>query len=215
MALSKQAQETVQIDAVDIFPNMFPKYRPSNVNFLQGSITALSPNWSDTYSFVHQRLLLGGLRAVEWPVVVSEYFRVLRPGGSIQFCELDCPGWNKTPSEQRLVKIWQDLFDVRGLALDCGMRLPRLLQQAGFVDIHLEVKYASVGKQAGEHGILGKNALGGGLRKIKVSVEEEDGLLLSKHEYDELMDKMEMEWDEENGGRKLSIIIVYAKKPLA
>lgn len=112
--------------------------------------------------------------------------------------------------DQRLLKIWQDLFDVKGLVSDYGIRLPRFLQQAGFVDIHLEVKYASVGKQAGEHGIQGKIALSGaGLRKMKVSVEDEDGLVLSKHEYYDLMDRMEMEWDE---GRKLPIIIVYAKK---
>jgi len=63
----------------------------SNVHLSTASSTSFSLDWSNKFSFVHQRLLYGGLRASEWPVALSEIFRISEPGDATQSSSGWCP----------------------------------------------------------------------------------------------------------------------------
>ena len=155
---------------------------------------------------------MGRLEASEWLKVGLEFFRVLKPGGSVQFFEYDISGWNKTDREKRFAGLMEKFFAERGLVIDCGLRLPRMLQQVGFVDIHLEILQAPIGRQAGDVGLIGSHAVSNGFRKFKTYASQLG--LMSEEEYSDLIDSVEKEWNESVGGRLLPVVIVYAKKPM-
>lgn len=77
--MSKVVPERVHIYATDISAGNFPSAEttPCNVHTSIASSTSLLPEWSGMFAFVHQCLLFGALRATEWPVALSEMFRVL------------------------------------------------------------------------------------------------------------------------------------------
>ena len=218
MSLAKQCPKS-QVYAVDISASMFPdtSEAPPNIVFEERSITSLPAKWSNKFAYIHQRFLLSGLLASSWPIVLSEFFRVLQSGASIQFIEFDCMNWVQSATERRLTLLWKTLYDKRGLLLDCGMQLPSMLQRAGFVDIKLEVRYVPMGKKAArarnDSDFLEMKALTDGIRLLQKPLWEE-GLLLSETEHDDLMDRLQTEWDELEGGRQLSMVAVSAKKPL-
>ena len=87
MDLAKEVPESANLYGVDIFGGNFPKSPPPNVHFSVNSVTKLPDEWSDTFDFVHERVLGMGLLSDEWPSAVREMYRVTKPGGSIQLCE--------------------------------------------------------------------------------------------------------------------------------
>ena len=82
-------------------------------------------------------------------------------------------------------------------------------------DIKLEIKYVPMGRKAASASsdISEMKALTDGIRLLQKPLWAE-GLLLSETEHDDLMDRMEVEWDEMEAGKQLSMIAISARKPL-
>jgi len=186
------------------------------VNLSVASVTKLPAEWTAEFNFVNQRLLTAGLLANEWPVAVSEIFRVLRPGGSTQLAEYkrgtaSGPGFE---ANERITKIREALYEKNGLMLECAQQLPKMLEAAGFVNIKVDEKVAPAGKACGEIGAMGVECLGGALRRMRGSALKAGGLgVKSEREYDELMDDVEKEWDERDG-IQYECHVICAQKPL-
>lgn len=68
----------------DIFPN---NIRPQNVSFQVGNALERLPFMDNTFDFVNIRLFIIALKKHEWPVVIEEIYRILKPGGYIQVVE--------------------------------------------------------------------------------------------------------------------------------
>jgi ubiquinone/menaquinone biosynthesis C-methylase UbiE len=68
----------------DVFPN---NIRPPNVSFQVGNALGRLPFADDTFDFVNIRLFIIALKEHEWPIVVQEVYRILKPGGFIQMVE--------------------------------------------------------------------------------------------------------------------------------
>lgn len=49
----------------------------------------LSWGWSSKFDLVHQRLLIWGITAAEWPSVIHNLLEVVKPGGYIQLVEAE------------------------------------------------------------------------------------------------------------------------------
>lgn len=137
LELAPQLPPTVRLHGVDIITRLFPTTYPSNTKFSVEDVTRLPSSWSNSFTLVHQRLLLAALRKVEWPIAISEMYRVISPGGWIQLCETG--SWRAGPFTARFQSLMRTLLDSKGLFMDCYKAMPLMLRNAGFVDVRVEV----------------------------------------------------------------------------
>jgi ubiquinone/menaquinone biosynthesis C-methylase UbiE len=204
--------------AVDIEPRLFPASPPKNIEFRVESVTNLPSEWNDTFSLVHQRLLILALQVPQWPKAMQEIYRVLRPGGWVQFAESTPWHEDKYPGKpcmEKLTAMYRRVAEARNLYVDCAYDIPKMLEEAGFVDIRSESRMQLMGKWAGEIGIANATNHVGVLRGIKTPVLEAGGFgyVTSEAEYDELISGLEKEWNEIPGSEK-EFVIIWARKPL-
>lgn len=68
----------------DVFPN---NIRPANVNFQVGNVLKRLPFPDNTFDLVHLRLFIVALKREEWPILMKEVYRVMKPGGFMQMVE--------------------------------------------------------------------------------------------------------------------------------
>lgn len=61
---------------------------PGNFKFTVGNLLEGLPFEDNTFDYVYQRLLFLGLNNEGWVKVLSELFRVLKPGGYIELLEV-------------------------------------------------------------------------------------------------------------------------------
>jgi hypothetical protein len=203
--------------AVDIEPRLFPASHPKNIEFRVESVTNLPAHWSNTFSLVHQRLLLLALQVHEWPMALQELHRVIRPGGWVQLAEstawLEAP-YPGRPCMEKLTAMYRRLMIHRNIYCDCADDMPAMLKAAGFVDIQSESQMQRMGKWAGDAGTAMRKNHIGVLRGIKTPVLKAGGfgIVSSEAEYDELLEGCDREWDEVPGTDK-EFIIFWARKP--
>ncbi|CAG8449607.1 3611_t:CDS:2 [Cetraspora pellucida] len=69
---------------VDISPIQPGYIKPKNAEFIEANVLESLPFDNDTFDFVFQRLLFAGIPGNEWPSVINELVRVLKPGGYIE-----------------------------------------------------------------------------------------------------------------------------------
>jgi ubiquinone/menaquinone biosynthesis C-methylase UbiE len=89
-----------------------------------------------SFDLSHARLLLVNVPEPEG--VVAELARITRPGGWVASEEVDWISWVCAPMHHawtRLVDINADIWRKRGMDVNIGRRLPRLLKDAGLTDI--------------------------------------------------------------------------------
>ncbi|KII85480.1 hypothetical protein PLICRDRAFT_178548 [Plicaturopsis crispa FD-325 SS-3] len=196
---------------------MFPASFPSNLQLAEHSILALPEDWSDKFTLVHQRFLVAALAYPQWQRALSEIYRVTKPGGWVQICEpgqLVGGGKNVGPIEARFAAMFQGFLRSRGLVLDLEVHLPRLLEEAGFVDACIENAEAPVGKWGGQLGIDGRDDLIAIFLTMKGLILQEGGLehVKSESEYEEWVHALAKEWDE-IPGHEMKVYILVAQKP--
>ncbi|KAL1759622.1 S-adenosyl-L-methionine-dependent methyltransferase [Schizophyllum commune] len=193
-ALQAAAQHPdAELTGIDIESRNFPISPPPNARFLVNDITALPEDWSDTFNFVHQRLLNAALRAEEWPQVIAEAYRVLRPGGWAQFVECSTL-WLRGPVAQRFLEIYRALYNSRNMLLTCAEDIPQMLEDADFQNVRSERVYIEMAGTTPE-ALSARTTIVGVYRQFSDAVVQAGGfgLVKSGEEYDALMDELEEE----------------------
>ncbi|THG96243.1 hypothetical protein EW145_g7812 [Phellinidium pouzarii] len=200
------------LHGIDIEKRLFPPSHPSNMSFSVASITSLPDEWSDKFDFVHQRLLVLGLKNKEWPLAVEQIFRVLSPGGWVQFGEFG--DWRIGPVTEKHRRMYKALLDSRGLNLDIYADLPEILQKANFTNITVEKRAIPVGSWAGKEGVGSRNNFMSVFRSMKAFVLQSGGLgfVETEEDFDHFIDAVEKEWDETEGA-EVNAFIIYAQRP--
>ncbi|MBO0778139.1 MAG: methyltransferase domain-containing protein [Ktedonobacteraceae bacterium] len=109
-----------------------------HAHFATHQIDQPLPFADNTFDLLHFFLFLPVLRPSEWPVVLRDYWRVLRPGGTISLACLAL-GANSSNAYYRLLQMLEQFFRAQGYAfseqagsLFHGAYLPPLLRRAGF-----------------------------------------------------------------------------------
>jgi hypothetical protein len=103
--------------------------------------------------------------------------------------------------------------------MDCARDIPKMLDEAGFVDIQFKSRSPKLGKWAGELGVATRITHLGVLRGLKTPILNAGGYgyVTSEAEYDALLDGVEREWDEspttDNPGTHREFITFWARKP--
>lgn len=213
LGVANEVSKTVQIYATDVSSNNFPKSKPPNVHFYIENTASLPSDWSNKFDFVNQRFLCAALRREQWPVVLSEIYRVLKPGGSLQLSELDMlfpkP---KGPAMVRLKRMSKGIFNANGLVWDVASQLDKMLVDAGFIEVTLEKKYVPMGDRWGEFGVQGAKFMLSTYKNGMPALKRA-GFLSSDEEYLNLLDEVGKEWD--THGMQYVYRVATARKPRA
>ena len=182
------------------------------MHFHIGSVTSLPAEWTGRYDFIHQRLLMAALVTPEWPVALSEMFRVLKPGGHVFLLEMDLPSYATGPVAAQVKDCMERLWEYFGLMFDCSVQMPRMLKEAGFTVVSAEKRYGPAGKPWGKWGEYGKISNCGALESM-TSYMVKAGIMPNEAEYKRLLDNLVKEWAESDGVQYI-YRVVLAQKPL-
>ena len=82
-----KAYPNSKFHGLDISNSFLNEIKSSNTEFHHHNITSSLPFPENTFGFIHQRLLIMGLRKAEWKIVIDNYLKVLQPGGWLEFTE--------------------------------------------------------------------------------------------------------------------------------
>ncbi|KAF9164581.1 hypothetical protein DFQ26_001277 [Actinomortierella ambigua] len=149
MAAEFEKARVVGLDMCQVFPTSII---PPNCEFVQHNLVeGRLPFEDNTFDFVFQRLLLGGLRPKEWRHVVRELGRVTKPGGWIELVEIDGSGGNNGP---KTMKVWNwihQAFATQGIDVYIGRQqgLKKLLEEEACLPL---VHHDTLQLDTGEHG---------------------------------------------------------------
>jgi ubiquinone/menaquinone biosynthesis C-methylase UbiE len=109
-----------------------------------------------SFDLVNGRLLCGFMLPAAWPKLLAECWRLLKPGGVIRLSEGESP-LTTSPALERFLALVSQALKQAGQSLSADGRhigitpvLPRLVRQAGFVDVRLRASASewSMGTQA-------------------------------------------------------------------
>ncbi len=201
------------IHGIDINGKMFPTVRPLNTSFAVASVLQLPAAWTNRFDFVHQRFLVWALSTEEWMQGLHEAFRVLHPGGWLQIVE---PGSFQGGGEHthRMGSMMQEVLAFRGLRRDIADAAPRFFEEIGFEGVEANCFRANLGSWAGDIGTTASGTLRAAFRSLKPLVLRLGGLGMKSPEieFDELLERLEREWDE-SGGAYVEVRVIYGRKP--
>ncbi|CAG8678872.1 7247_t:CDS:2, partial [Cetraspora pellucida] len=93
----------VEVIGLDMSPHQPSYIKPKNFTFIKANVLEGLPFEDNTFDFVFQRCMIFGYPNEEWPNVMNELVRVLKPGGYLELCE-PSPVFNMGPTSQR---IWE------------------------------------------------------------------------------------------------------------
>ncbi|KAF5318603.1 hypothetical protein D9619_010821 [Psilocybe cf. subviscida] len=197
--------DLTKIICIDIGDALFPKSHPPNMTFQANSALQMPLEWTDRFTLVHQRLIIGGVKYDEWEALIQDIYRVTAPGGWVQLCEnnaiYEVPGVEQGPATKRLLETLKRLGDAIAMDLLCTRRIEELMNAAGFGDVRVEERVTPLGAWNGEasrrhgenmmtvlHGLKAGVLMFGGL-----------GMVRNGEEYEAVCNEAEREWAEGPG----------------
>ncbi|GER86569.1 hypothetical protein KDW_07310 [Dictyobacter vulcani] len=126
----------------------------SQCHFNNNDILKGLPYHENTFHFVHQRLLVGGIPTSQWPFILHELVRVTRPGGWIELLETGNIYHHAGPATAQLRAWWDEGMTIHGFDLSSVPTINRLLTNHGLINVHMEKIQVPLGAWAGRAGEL-------------------------------------------------------------
>ncbi|KAI8143711.1 S-adenosyl-L-methionine-dependent methyltransferase [Fennellomyces sp. T-0311] len=121
---------------LDISPVFPTEGKPANTEFKVHNI-AEEPAFPENYfDFIHQRLLVMGLRKAEWQTVIGNHMKALKPGGWIEMTECAMPDVvNRGPKLAILMETVSAVARTKDLHIGVSQFLVPYAKEAGAVNI--------------------------------------------------------------------------------
>jgi SAM-dependent methyltransferase len=164
MATEFPTAEIYGIDLSDRFPTTI---KPRNCTFISGNILDGLPFDDAHFDFVFQRMLCAALTKAQWHQVCKEIYRVLKPGGYVEFFDFDGLA-RGGPKSEELSKMFLGTGLLRDVDMTMGAKVADTLQKGGFIvetKTYVSIPYGnskvhgSVGRYMAENGRLAYTAL--------------------------------------------------------
>ncbi|KAI8973877.1 hypothetical protein BDB01DRAFT_854142 [Pilobolus umbonatus] len=133
-------------------------YHTSNFKFTEHNVLQNPlPYPSDTFDYVQQNLTTLTYKKEDWVRVITELMRVTKPGGYIQFIEVDlCPYQLGPVGEEFFMKMFETLHNSHGLELSIAKELDALLTEAGLANVRSQFISVPIGPWGLDIGVLWK-----------------------------------------------------------
>ncbi|GLV55655.1 hypothetical protein KDH_24990 [Dictyobacter sp. S3.2.2.5] len=168
-----------------------------NYTFMQGNILNGLPFPDKSFDYVHQRLLVAGLPARQWPLVIRELVRVTRVSGWVELVEAGNAFIQIGPLTQQFLSWWIALSRTRGIDATIVERLGPLLQQAGIKQVKtltfdLPIGAQGQGEQRRLGDLLARDMLAG-FPNLKGPCHQV--LNVPEREFDHVMQGLAQEWE--------------------
>ncbi|EXL69248.1 hypothetical protein FOPG_14779 [Fusarium oxysporum f. sp. conglutinans race 2 54008] len=137
------------VDAIDISSSQFPpeETRPHNINFIvHDARDPFDAKHHDQYDMIHVRAVVAGMKEADWKLIVDNMFRMLKPGGYLQWAEADLSrpavlrNGNAPVSFKflpNLMKKWE--ADLSQRDLSGPRRLAELITSAGGSEVSVDI----------------------------------------------------------------------------
>ncbi|CAG8621763.1 18313_t:CDS:2 [Dentiscutata erythropus] len=199
----------VEIFGVDISPLQPTQIKPKNFTYVKANILEGLPFEDNTFDYVYQRFMLYAYTKDDWPTVMNELVRVLKPGGFLELMEPSPYLFNVGPVNERL---W-DAPPVknRGVDPDIYQTLEIYPQNQGQLEnVKKEVKTIRHGvnadnDQLNKVGINNLISIAAGMKAVTTKL-----LQISDDDYDEMLKEAKKELYESDSYYYL--VRVYASK---
>ncbi|KAF2276649.1 S-adenosyl-L-methionine-dependent methyltransferase [Westerdykella ornata] len=201
----------------DIEDSYFPSDPPSDTSYHHQSMTEPWPTeWKGTFDLVHSRMALPGVGTNPLEATVKGLVELVKPGGYIQFVEMDWNEWEAGPAGQAFHDAVYDLFTVvsAGQGVDILDKLIPMLKDAGLEDVQYKKFPIPFGKNASDkvreisRKSLYATAMG---VSMTTKILPAAALRLSREELDALPDKLAKEIDER--GFTMTLFSLWGRKP--
>ncbi|KAF7288337.1 S-adenosyl-L-methionine-dependent methyltransferase [Mycena chlorophos] len=216
--LASSIDASVEMQGIDIESRLFAKSLPKNISLRVGNLLSHPADWTNTFDLLNQRFLMVALEIPQWPQALTEMLRVLKPGGWVQICEpsawRDASPDRTRPGLTTLNALVRALGAQRNLFLECGEAMPGLLEAAGFVDVHKEVRSVKMGAWGGDDGVKQMVNYIDVFRGLKTPILKAGGygLVSTEADFDALIEGLEAELEGTEGDVLYSIF--WARKPI-
>jgi ubiquinone/menaquinone biosynthesis C-methylase UbiE len=140
------------IIGVDVSCSSLPDPLPTTCVFVQANMLKGLPFPDRQFTFTHQRLLVAGIPANDWPAAIRELVRVTRPGGWVELLEIGDTIQNAGPATNKLLKWMTTISRGFGFEMSVLRQLGDLLQQAGCDAVESQDIPVPLGEWAGTVG---------------------------------------------------------------
>ena len=188
---------------------------PTNIFFKQASVISLPRSWDVSFDFVQLRMMHAALSDAEWPLALRETHRVLKHGGSMQLMAPMKPCGN-TPAILRQADLFNRLFYAVGMDPDLSQKMPQLVRDAGFRDVRCDIRMVALNMKLAEGGEDGNvpslaTLLLAAVNRMKAKAIELD-CVDSGEDFDDLLKKLEADWNVDDQPMYGYFVIVMAHK---
>ncbi|KAI8067609.1 S-adenosyl-L-methionine-dependent methyltransferase [Gongronella butleri] len=173
--------------------SMFPKdIKPLNCQFYQCDVLRGLPFQDATFDYVFMRFMGHGIERDQWPTVLQDILRVLKPGGWMEIVEFDLELHRPGPVTKQYNQQLISLMEARNLDPHCGRKLKDQLHNMDSLH-HVQGSFISCpgGKWAGKLGQLALQSWKAYYRALQPPVCVMEGISV-----DEYNQKLDICWDE-------------------
>jgi len=195
----------IGVDKNQTFPT---SVYPNNADFLLMDATKPWPYEDKTFDFIQQRMLFMDYTRENWPFVLKEMARCIKPGGWVQFVEPHVISYRASAQDTKLCNWVVDVLDNRGYEALVYKHLPDLLEENGFTNIGENEISIPFGYWGGTIGTLIKEDAVGWTAAFKSQVVQV--LNVSEAEYDATL--ADMLADCETYKTYVSFAVIIAEK---
>ena len=169
--------------------------RPARENCLlrTGNVLSGLPFPDDFFSFTHQRLLVAGITAANWPRVIHELVRVTRLNGWVELVEVGSLTDGAGPATARMQEFFVTVSQTMGFDGEIIHHLGDMLKQEGLQGVETQPIPIPVGHWAGRVGQMMKHDLLGAVNALRGRYCAQAGI--PGEEFDQLVKDMAQEWE--------------------
>jgi ubiquinone/menaquinone biosynthesis C-methylase UbiE len=178
---------------VDMDASSFKQATLNNCMLRLGNIVKGLPFPDEFFSYTHQRMLVLGISAANWPGVIHELVRVTRVNGWVELIEIDNVFEKAGPAVARLQEVLDTLLQKLGFDAEIIHNLGNMLKQEGLQSVDMFPIKIPVGDWGGSVGTMLKKDILAVAQALKVSMCQAGGM--SPEEYDQLLQAVANEWE--------------------